>query len=460
MVVPVAGAGPGRGPWRRDLIGGTATRTRSPPSSTRSRRELVRELAPVIVGRVGLDETAARPRAARCSTGSATAARTGRRQRPRRHGPATTRPCDVLRPGARRRARRAPRSASTGGRGWSAAPRARRRRHRRPGAVVGADLRRRRPSCTRELSAQEALNEQFEALIELVQDFIAIADLDGGVTYVNRAGRELVGLGPTRRALGRPTEDYFTDRRPVAVARDRGGGARPRLLGGRDRSCATSAPARRSRSPPTPSWSPAPPTAPRWRSPPCSATCAPRHAARSRRWPLRIQEQRAIAELGPAGADRCRWPQLMARPCSWSHARYPLDWSPGCMQRSADGRTAGWWRPRCPTGCPSCSTSTSDSLTGRALVAQRAGLHRGRGRRPGVPARRGDHPVRDAQRAVLPDPRRRAAPGASSAPPAPTPGTGATTTSRSSSRWPRRWGPPYAGTTWRRSCSTRRCTTR
>jgi PAS domain S-box-containing protein len=63
----------------------------------------------------------------------------------------------------------------------------------------------------RELTAREAWNEQFAALIELSTDFIAIADLDGTVTYVNRAGRQLVGLAADEEALGRPTDDYFTD---------------------------------------------------------------------------------------------------------------------------------------------------------------------------------------------------------------------------------------------------------
>ena len=63
----------------------------------------------------------------------------------------------------------------------------------------------------RGLTQTAALNEQFEALIELSQDFIAIADLEGRVTFLNRAGRELVGLETDDEVLGRPTDDYFTD---------------------------------------------------------------------------------------------------------------------------------------------------------------------------------------------------------------------------------------------------------
>ena len=63
----------------------------------------------------------------------------------------------------------------------------------------------------RELTATEAMNEQFAALVELSKDFIAIADLDGNVTFVNRPGRALVGLVTDEETLGRPTGGFFTD---------------------------------------------------------------------------------------------------------------------------------------------------------------------------------------------------------------------------------------------------------
>ena len=63
----------------------------------------------------------------------------------------------------------------------------------------------------RALTAREQELERFAALVELSSDFIAMAELDGTVTYVNRAGRELVGLGPDDQAVGRPTSDYFTE---------------------------------------------------------------------------------------------------------------------------------------------------------------------------------------------------------------------------------------------------------
>ncbi len=63
----------------------------------------------------------------------------------------------------------------------------------------------------RELSAREADLERFAALVELSRDFIAMADLDGTVTFLNRAGRELVGAESDEETLGRPTADYFTE---------------------------------------------------------------------------------------------------------------------------------------------------------------------------------------------------------------------------------------------------------
>ncbi|WP_165372445.1 putative bifunctional diguanylate cyclase/phosphodiesterase [Nocardioides iriomotensis] len=60
---------------------------------------------------------------------------------------------------------------------------------------------------------REAELERFRALVELSKDFIAMADFDGTVTFLNRAGRELVGLPADDDALvlRRPTNDFFTD---------------------------------------------------------------------------------------------------------------------------------------------------------------------------------------------------------------------------------------------------------
>ena len=72
----------------------------------------------------------------------------------------------------------------------------------------------------------------------------------GGVTYVNRAGRSTgrPRRTTTRCSAGPPrTTSPSSGRAQSQEIED--AGAHPRLLGGRDRSCATSGPARRSRSP-------------------------------------------------------------------------------------------------------------------------------------------------------------------------------------------------------------------
>ena len=62
----------------------------------------------------------------------------------------------------------------------------------------------------RDLTAVEEANERFATLIELSRDLVAIADLDGTVTYVNRAGRRLVGLAEDD-PVGRPAATFFAD---------------------------------------------------------------------------------------------------------------------------------------------------------------------------------------------------------------------------------------------------------
>lgn len=59
---------------------------------------------------------------------------------------------------------------------------------------------------------QRSLEElrQFAALTELSSDFVAIADRDNVVTYVNAAGRELVGLDSLEQATDRPVDDYLS----------------------------------------------------------------------------------------------------------------------------------------------------------------------------------------------------------------------------------------------------------
>ncbi len=108
-------------------------------------------------------------------------------------------------------------------------------------------------------------------------DFIAIADLDAPHHLPQPCGPRAGRARPSRtRSSGRPTDDYFADRRPCADPR-RGGQVRDRRLTGRgSAACATSAPVRPSRSPSR--LVPGHPVlrrARRWRSPRCSATCAP-----------------------------------------------------------------------------------------------------------------------------------------------------------------------------------------
>ena len=65
-------------------------------------------------------------------------------------------------------------------------------------------------SFQRELTLAAAANERFRAVVELSRDFIAIAEPDGTIDYVNRAGRDLVGLDADE-AVGRPAADFFTE---------------------------------------------------------------------------------------------------------------------------------------------------------------------------------------------------------------------------------------------------------
>lgn len=57
---------------------------------------------------------------------------------------------------------------------------------------------------------QLVATEQFTTLLELSDDFIAMADLDGNCTYLNRGGRRLVGLDTLEEAQARTIADYLT----------------------------------------------------------------------------------------------------------------------------------------------------------------------------------------------------------------------------------------------------------
>jgi PAS domain S-box-containing protein len=57
---------------------------------------------------------------------------------------------------------------------------------------------------------QLVATQQFMALVELSDDFIAIADLDSVVTYLNPGGRRLVGLETLEHAQARSVSDFLT----------------------------------------------------------------------------------------------------------------------------------------------------------------------------------------------------------------------------------------------------------
>ena len=62
----------------------------------------------------------------------------------------------------------------------------------------------------RRLRRADAELGQFQALVEASRDFIAIAGLDGKVSYLNPGGRALVGLGPDDDLTSTTIADYLT----------------------------------------------------------------------------------------------------------------------------------------------------------------------------------------------------------------------------------------------------------
>ena len=216
----------------------------------------------------------------------------------------------------------------------------------------------------RELTEKEALNEQFGALIELSQDFIAIADLDGTVTFVNRAGRAMVGLHSDEDALGRPTADYFTEQGKAKSqeieesVREHGtweGETQLRhfVTGEAIPVSANSFLVTRSSD----------------GTPLALATVQRdlRHRIRQERTlAVRAQEQRAIAELGRL-ALTMPLNQLMRETVQLINARYPRLVA-GVLRRSEDGRTSEMVASSLPNWVPVVLDLDEDSLTGRALL--------------------------------------------------------------------------------------------
>ena len=78
------------------------------------------------------------------------------------------------------------------------------------------------------LSAREADLARFAALVEQSDDFIAMADLEGRITFLNGAGAALVGLARPADALGLSPVDFFVPEErlraedALAVLRERG----------------------------------------------------------------------------------------------------------------------------------------------------------------------------------------------------------------------------------------------
>jgi diguanylate cyclase (GGDEF)-like protein/PAS domain S-box-containing protein len=216
----------------------------------------------------------------------------------------------------------------------------------------------------RELSATAALNEQFAALIQLSQDFIAIADLDGNVTFVNHAGRRLVGLEDDAEVLGRQTQDYFTESGRAKSqeiedsVRTRGyweGETSLRHFGTGEEIPVSANSFLVTRSSDG--------------TPLALATVQRDLRSRMRQEAatlVRAQEQRAIAELGRQ-ALTTSLTELMSEAVQLIHVRYP-SLVAGVLQRSADGRTTELVASSVPEWTPIVLELDDDSLTGRAMV--------------------------------------------------------------------------------------------
>jgi diguanylate cyclase (GGDEF)-like protein/PAS domain S-box-containing protein len=216
----------------------------------------------------------------------------------------------------------------------------------------------------RELTAQESLKEQFAALIELSKDFIAIADLDGTVTYLNRAGREMVGLGSDGEALGRPTVDYFTDAGRAlseeieSAVRSRGyweGRSSLRHFGTGESIAVAASSFLVTRS--TDGAPIALATVQR------DLRAQLRHEATM---VVRAQEQRAVAELGRL-ALTMPLSELMNEAVQLIHVRYP-SLVAGVLRRMPHGRTTEMVASSMPDWDAVVLTLDDDSITGRAIV--------------------------------------------------------------------------------------------
>lgn len=85
-------------------------------------------------------------------------------------------------------------------------------------AWIGEDLTKAR-SARAALRAANADLKQFAALVEASPDFIAIANIDGSVRYLNPAGRRMVGMPPELDVTTTSIPDYLTAEGLVASER-------------------------------------------------------------------------------------------------------------------------------------------------------------------------------------------------------------------------------------------------
>jgi PAS domain S-box-containing protein len=57
-----------------------------------------------------------------------------------------------------------------------------------------------------------ALQLSLLSLVNNSTDYIATADRDGNLIYINRAGREMIGLGPGQDISGMNSKDFYLPR--------------------------------------------------------------------------------------------------------------------------------------------------------------------------------------------------------------------------------------------------------
>jgi PAS domain S-box-containing protein len=203
------------------------------------------------------------------------------------------------------------------------------------------------------LSAREADLARFAALVEQSDDFIAMADLEGRITFLNGAGAALVGLARPADALGLSPVDFFVPEErlraedALAVLRERGHWQGESEL----RNFATGAPVPCGS---TRSSSGGPRTAAPWRWRPWSATCGGTRRASGSSPPGSPSSATSPSSAGWPSPARCRRSCASAygASSSGSPASWPASW---CVRR---GCGSGPWRAPTPPGSTGSGRST------------------------------------------------------------------------------------------------------